>query len=161
MRVSIVCLMVAILMLAVAPLAVCAQEETANQPLVAAPPATLVVAPTGSAETEGSFLDVNLYLSVQDVFQILARIGAIPQAAAEQALAASKGDTAGGDASYVKITVHMRLSEIAPLAAAMGSIRSRPAPMRHEGMRPEPPAAARRLPPPPAPPAPPAKKPAK
>ena len=143
MRVSVVCLMIAVLLLVVAPLAAYAQEQPANA-AAAGPPPAAAGAPGDVAQANGSFLDVNLYLSVQEVFQILARIGVIPQAVAEQALTASKDDAAPGDgaASYVKITVHMRLSEIAPLVAAMGQVRARAVPMRNQGMRQEPPAAA-------------------
>jgi len=157
MRVSVVCLMVAVLLSVVTPLAAYAQGEAANQPAASPPPAAAAGAPGDVAQANGSFLDVNLYLSVREVFQILARIGVIPQAVAEQALTASKDDASAGDsaASYVKITVHMRLSEIAPLVAAMGQVRARAVPMRNQGMRQEPPAAVRE------PPAPPARKPAK
>jgi len=156
MRASVVCLMVVVLLSVVAPLAAYAQEQPANPPAAGPSPAA-APAPGDAAQANGSFLDVNLYLSIQEVFQILARIGAIPQAVAEQALAASKDDAVPGDgaASYVKITVHMRLSEIAPLAAAMGQVRARAVPMRNQGMRQEPPAVLHE------PPAPPARKPAK
>jgi hypothetical protein len=144
MRTSVVCLMVVVLLSAVAPLAAYAQEESANPPAVS-PPQAVAEAPSGSAQASSSFLDIDLYLSLQEVIQILARMGAIPQDVAARALAESKASAAPGDgpASYVKVTVHLRLSEIAPLAAAMGQARARAVATRRPAMRQEPPAAAR------------------
>jgi len=98
-----------------------------------APPAVVEAIPStvsSMGEANGSHFDLNLYLNIPELFQMLAKVGAIPPELAERALAASKAEATTGDAStsYVKVEAHIRIAEVAPLLAALRGARSRRVP---------------------------------
>jgi len=91
---------------------------------------TIPSALSGLGEANGSHFDLDLYLTIPELFQMLVKVGAIPQELAERALAASKAEAAPGDGStsYVKIEAHIRITEVAPLLAALREARPRRVP---------------------------------
>ncbi|UCH36126.1 MAG: hypothetical protein JSV65_07160 [Armatimonadota bacterium] len=134
MRISTVCIVV-LVMSCSAAVALAAPAQSAGAATSQAEPAPESWAGAlsdlgDSAQVNGSHLDVRLYLNIPELFEVLAKLGVIPAEMAEQALAASEAETADsdGEPSYVRVEVHVRLAEIAPLVAALAQARPVPVP---------------------------------
>ena len=102
----------------------------AEMPEAPAPPAPVVIpdpvtpirlGPLGEVgRIQGSHLHINLHLEIAEVFEVLARMRAIPPELVEPVLAESRAASEGGEpASYIRVEAHIRLSEVAPLLAAI------------------------------------------
>lgn len=124
MRTLATCIAMLLAISVTAAFAAPAQPDRATEAQSASPPPAPgrgVGSPGNVVTTEGSHLDLRLYLSIPELFQVLSRVGAIPREVAEQALAASREAAPQAEASpsYVRVEVHMRMAEVAPLLAAM------------------------------------------
>jgi hypothetical protein len=129
------CFLMLVLVLSAAACWAAPEQPAGAQAVAASAPAPGGLAALSSlGEMNGSHLDLNLYLSIPELFEVLARVGAIPKDVADRALAASKAGSAEATApaSYVKVEVHIQMAEVATLLAAMAQAQPRrvPAPPR-------------------------------
>ena len=126
MRTCLGCILIAVLLLpAAVACAAPAESASAPQPQAAAAAAGPLAVLGDAVQMDGSQLNVNLYLSIPEVFQLLTKLRVIPAEVAQQALDMGSAETTEGtaSASYIKLEVHVRLAEVAPLLAAMAQTR--------------------------------------